>query len=76
MTLVVEELLPYRLSGTVPADTAAMGARLEARLTDGLRGVVLSSSVTEGDNGGLAVVTLRAACRENIAQVKEYDPAE
>ena len=53
-----------------------MGARLEARLTDGLRGVVLSSSVTEGDNGGLAVVTLRAACRENIAQVKENDPAE
>lgn len=76
VTLVVEELRPYRLSGTVPADTAAMGARLEARLTDGLRGVVLSSSVTEGDNGGLAVVTLRAACRENIAQVKEYNPAE
>lgn len=76
VTLVVEELRPYRLSGTVPADTAAMGARLEARLEDGLRGVVLSSSVTEGDNGGLAVVTLRAACRENIAQVKEYDPAE
>ena len=76
VTLVVEELRPYRLSGTVPADTAEMGARLEARLTDGLRGVVLSSSVTEGDNGGLAVVTLRAACRENIAQVKENDPAE
>lgn len=76
VTLVVEELRPYRLSGTVPADTAAMGARLEARLTDGLRGVVLSSSVTEGDNGGLAVVTLRAACRENIAQVKVNDPAE
>lgn len=76
VTLVVEELRPYRLSGAVPADTAAMGARLEARLTDGLRGVVLSSSVTEGDNGGLAVVTLRAACRENIAQVKENDPAE
>lgn len=76
VTLVVEELRPYRLSGTVPADTAAMGALLEARLTDGLRGVVLSSSVTEGDNGGLAVVTLRAACRENIAQVKENDPAE
>lgn len=76
VTLVVEELRPYRLSGAVPADTAAMGARLEARMEDGLRGVVLSSSVTEGDNGGLAVVTLRAACRENIAQVKEYDPAE
>lgn len=76
VTLVVEELRPYRLSGTVPADTAAMGARLEARLEDGLRGVVLSSSVTKGDNGGLAVVTLRAACRENIAQVKEYAPAE
>ena len=76
VTLVVEELRPYRLSGTVPADTAAMGARLEARLEDGLRGVVLTSSVTKGDNGGLAVVTLRAACRENIAQVKEYDPAE
>lgn len=76
VTLVVEELRPYRLSGTVPADTAAMGARLEARLEDGLRGVVLSSSVTEGNNGGLVVVTLRAACRENIAQVKEYDPAE
>lgn len=76
VTLVVEELRPYRLSGTFPADTAAMGARLEARLEDGLRGVVLSSSVTEGDNGGLAVVTLRAACRENIAQVKENDPAE
>lgn len=76
VTLVVEELRPYRLSGAVPADTAAMGARLEARLTDGLRGVVLSSSVTEGDNGGLAVVMLRAACRENIAQVKENDPAE
>lgn len=76
VTLVVEELRPYRLSGAVPADTAAMGARLEARLEDGLRGVVLSSFVTEGDNGGLAVVTLRAACRENIAQVKENDPAE
>lgn len=76
VTLVVEELRPYRLSGAVPADTAAMGAWLEARLEDGLRGVVLSSSVTKGDNGGLAVVTLRAACRENIAQVKENDPAE
>ena len=76
VTLVVEELRPYRLSGAVPADTAAMGARLEARLMDGLRGVVLSSSATEGESGGLAVVTLRAACRENIAQVKENDPAE
>ena len=41
-----------------------------------VRGDVKSSSVTAAESGGLMVVTLRAACEENIAELREYTPVQ
>ena len=53
-----------------------MGRNLEAYLMSRVRGDVKSSSVTASESGGLMVVTLRAACEENIAELREYTPVQ
>lgn len=72
VTLIVEELRPYKADGASTADIAGMGADLKAALMRAVDGQVISASLTAGESGGVTLVTLRAACIENIAAVKEY----
>lgn len=72
VTLIVEEFIPYKTE-TVHAECAeAMGERLVERLKETVKGDVLGYSLTQGESGGVIIVTLRAACEENIAQLVEY----
>lgn len=72
VTLIVEEFIPYKTE-TVHAECAdAMGGRLVERLKESVKGDVLGYSLTQGESGGVIIVTLRAACEENIAQLVEY----
>lgn len=76
VTFVVEELRPYKLESASYSDAEGMADRLQKQLASSVTGEILSSSVTVGASKGLTVVTLRAACVENIAEVREYLPAD
>ena len=76
VTFVVEELRPYKLESAAYSDAEGMADRLQKQLASSVTGEILSSSVTVGAGKGLTVVTLRAACVENIAEVREYIPAD
>ena len=69
------QLVP-RVGNNVPLRADEMGESLEAYLMSHVRGDVKSSSVTAAESGGLMVVTLRAACEENIAELREYTPVQ
>lgn len=73
--LRIEKYIPYRKEGTTTADTAAMGERLSQLLDESVRGEILSRSISPGKMEGLALVTLRAACHEDIGILKEYTSA-
>lgn len=72
VTLIMEEYIPYELSGEPTHRADEMGENLTAYLMSHVRGEVKSSSVTASESGGLVIVTLRAACEENIAELREY----
>lgn len=72
ITLIVEEYRPYKTETLPVSDDNAMGVSLMRCLQDNIRGEILSSSLTSCESDGLCIVTLRAACVENIARVKEY----
>lgn len=76
VTFIVEEYIPYVLSDE-PTDYAdEMAEHLEAYLMSHVRGEVKSRSVTAAESDGLMIVTLRAACEENIAVLREYIPVQ
>ena len=76
VTLIAEEYIPYGTAGEPTHRADEMGESLEAYLMSHVRGDVKSSSVTAAESGGLMVVTLRAACEENIAELREYTPVQ
>ena len=76
VTLIAEEYIPYGTAGEPARRADEMGRNLEAYLMSRVRGDVKSSSVTASESGGLMVVTLRAACEENIAELREYTPVQ
>ncbi|MGI5976448.1 MAG: sporulation protein YqfD [Candidatus Limivicinus sp.] len=76
VTLVVETIMPYKAEGGVPADTESMAENLSGYLHKSVDGEIISCTVTEGKSGELASVNLRAGCIENIAEIREYLPAE
>ena len=76
VTLIEEELRPYTAAESGFTQTAEMSARLLEYLEKTVTGEILTSSVTEAESGGLIVVTMRAACIENIAAVREYSTAD
>ena len=76
VTLIAEEYIPYGTAGEPTRRADEMGESLEAYLMSRVRGDVKSSSVTAAESGGLMVVTLRAACEENIAELREYTPVQ
>ncbi len=73
VSLVVEEFIPYKTEAVRAECADAMGARLLERLNKTVKGEVLSHSLSKGESGDLIIVTLRAACEENIAQLVEYN---
>ena len=76
VTFIAEEYIPYALSDE-PTDYAdEMAEHLEAYLMSHVRGEVKSRSVTAAESDGLMIVTLRAACEENIAVLREYTPVQ
>ena len=76
VTLIEEELRPYTAVESGFTQTAEISARLLEYLEKTVTGEILTSSVTEAESGGLIVVTMRAACIENIAAVREYSTAD
>ena len=72
VTLVVEKIIPYRTEGSVKPDTGAMSQRLYESLEKSVDGEVLSHSAVSGSREGLEIVSLRASCLENIAELCEY----
>lgn len=67
VTLVREELIPYETELQPAYDRDAMARQLEKQLLEGMDGEVLSRSFSEGESGGLYVLTLRSHCLEDIA---------
>lgn len=72
VTLVVEKIIPYRTEGSVKPDAGAMSQRLYESLEKSVDGEVLSHSAVSGSREGLEIVSLRASCLENIAELCEY----
>lgn len=72
VTLIIEETIPYKTQTAPLADSDAMGKALLQTLRDGIRGEILSASLSSAESNGLCIVTLRAACEENIARLEEY----
>ena len=66
VTLVREELIPYETELQPAYDRDAMARQLEKQLLEGMDGEVLSRSFSEGESGGLYVLTLRSHCLEDI----------
>lgn len=69
VSLVWEELRPYRASEPRPLSGEAIGQRMIAALDEQIEGEILSQSLTVAEKDGMVFVTLRAQCRENIARV-------
>lgn len=67
VTLVREELIPYETELQPAYDRDAMARQLEKQLLEGMDGEVLSRNFSEGESGGLYVLTLRSHCLEDIA---------
>lgn len=76
VTVIVEDFYPYKLESTPYSDVDGMADRLQKYIDGAVAGEIVSASVTDGVSGGLTVVTLRAACIENIAKVREYSTAD
>ncbi|MBQ9685487.1 MAG: sporulation protein YqfD [Oscillospiraceae bacterium] len=65
--VVRERIVPCRYTVGDGCDREAMARRLYTGLEQDTEGQILQYSLTEGSDGGLYVLTLRAHCNENIA---------
>lgn len=72
--LVWEELRPYRTAEISRDPGEELGQRLLAALDEHVEGEIVSSQLSAADRNGMTVVTLRAQCRENIAQTVDIIP--
>ena len=71
---VWEELRPYRTSEISRDPGEELGQRLLASLDEHIEGEIVSSGLSAAEVDGMTVVTLRAQCRENIAQTVDIIP--
>lgn len=76
ISLTEECFVPYELTMPSKADTVGMGERMSSELDDRIDGELLNCSITAAENDELIIVSMRASCRENIARIKEYIPAD
>jgi len=75
IVLVAEKYIPCERNACPVDDADAMGKRLLESLENSIDGEIISHSLVCGQSDGLNVVTLRAACREDIGSLMEYTSA-
>ena len=68
LSIVREELRPYRTAEFSREETEETGQRLLASLAEHIEGEIVFSTLSAAEADGMTVVTLRAQCRENIAK--------
>lgn len=73
VSLIREEYRLCSREAVAPRGTGA-AARLQAALRERIEGELVQTSRHESVKGGFAYATLRAQCRENIAQTAERTP--
>lgn len=74
LSVVREELRPYRTTEFSRGEAEATGQRLLASLAENIEGEIVFSSLSAAEADGMTVVTLRAQCRENIAKTVDIIP--
>ena len=72
--IVRERLIPYTLRTGRCVEPEEMAERLRRDLVNGTEGQILQLDFVSGESGGLFVLTLRAHCIENIAEMRELTP--
>jgi len=65
-----------RLPGDAAADPGAMEARLESYLRERIDGEIKACSFTDWEKDGAQLVSMRARCLENIAEIRMTTQAE
>ena len=68
LSIVREELRPYRVKELSRDPAEEIGQRMLASLAEHIEGEIVFSSLSTAQVDGMTVVTLRAQCRENIAK--------
>ena len=76
VSLIVERLIPYETELRPLSEYEAMAERLGLELERRVDGEILSQSVTPGTKNGLELASLRAACLEDIALLREHSETE
>lgn len=76
VSIVVERLIPYDTELQTTAESEDMARRLSLELRRRVDGEILSESITHGTKDGLELATLRAACLEDIAILREHRETE
>ncbi len=74
LSVVREELRPYRTAEFSRDEAEEIGQRLLASLAEHIEGEIVFSGLSTAQVDGMTVVTLRAQCRENIAQTVDIIP--
>ncbi len=74
LSIVREELRPYRTAELSHEEAEETGQRLLASLAEHIEGEIVSSKLSAAEADGMTVVTLRAQCRENIAKLVDIIP--
>ena len=74
LSIVREELRPYRTAEFSRDPGEETGQRLLASLAEHIEGEIVFSSLSAAEADGMTVVTLRAQCRENIAKLVDIIP--
>ena len=74
LSIVREELRPYRVKELSRDPAEEIGQRMLASLAEHIEGEIVSSSLSTAQVDGMTVVTLRAQCREDIAQTVDITP--
>lgn len=76
ISLVVEKYIPYDTELRNVPEYDDMAARLALELEERVEGEILSQSVTGAVRNGLELATLRSACLEDIAVLREHVKTE
>lgn len=76
VSLVVEKYIPYETELRPVSEYEDMAERLAIELESRVDGEVLSQCVTGATKNGLELAVLRAACIENIAELREHGKTE
>lgn len=76
VSLIVERFIPYETELQSSCEYDDMAQRMSLRLKQRVDGEILSHSLSRGCKNGLELVSLRAACLEDIAVLCEHSEIE